>query len=362
MKKILFLAVFCFLSVPLSSASAAQIDQKVLKEMLITLDNEYLYPVNNAELVAKGLNALRNVDKKFTAYKGTDRVYVYYDQTITAIIPFPADDRDIEAWVKGMNSALQAAAKVSENVALHDFELPDIMMKGMLSGLDSFSHYYSQYEYKEEDYRHNFKVYFASRMIEDILYINIRIFNKQTSAKVREALEDNPKAQGIIIDLRGNAGGMLNEAIKTADLFTDDEIITYTTARDGANVHYYTSKQGVLSDKPMVILIDGKTASAAEVLAAGLQDQSRAKLVGARSFGKGTVQNITEMSNGGKLVLTTEQFFTPSGKVIHEKGAEPDICTELGRDDKCSREPRADKEEDIETAVKLLHGELDDEF
>ena len=359
MKKILFLAVFLLLSISLTDAKAAKIDQKVLGEMLTTLDNEYLYPVNNAELVANGLNALHNLDKKFVAYKGSDRVYVYYDQTITAIIPFPADDKDVKAWVKGMDSALQAAAKVSEDVALHDFELPDLMMKGMLSGLDKFSHYYSQYEYKEEDYRHNFRLFFASRMIEDILYINIRLFNKQTSDKVRAALEENPDAAGIIIDLRGNAGGMLNGAIKTADLFTDDEIITYTTERNNSNVHYYISKKGVLCDKPMVILIDGETASAAEVLAAGLQDQSRAKLIGTKSFGKGTVQNITEMSNGGKLVLTTEQFFTPSGKVIHENGAEPDICTEFGRDDKCSREPRSNKDEDIETAVKLLHGELE---
>ena len=362
MKKILFLAVFLLLSTPFSNVEAAKIDQKVLNEMLTTVNEDYLYPVNNAELVANGLNALHNLDKKFVAYKGSDRVYMYYDQTITAIIPFPADDKDIGAWVKGLNSALQAASKVSEDVALHDFELPDLIMKGMLSGLDKYSHYYSQYEYKEEDYRHNFRIFFASRMIEDILYLNIRLFNKQTSAKVREALGKNPQAAGVIIDLRGNAGGMLNEAIKTADLFTDDEIITYTTARDNSNVHYYISKKGVLCDKPMVILIDGETASAAEVLAAGLQDQSRAKLVGTKSFGKGTVQNITEISNGGKLVLTTEQFFTPSGKVIHENGAEPDICTELWRDDKCSREPRSGKEEDIETAVKLLHGELDDEL
>lgn len=360
MKKILFLISVLFWNMPLSTTWAAQIDQKALREMLTTVNNEYLFEVNNAELVAKGLNGLHDVDNKFTAYKGSDRVYVYYDQTITAIIPFPSNDKDIDAWVKGINSALQAAAKVSENVVVHDFELPDLMMKHMLDGLDKFSRYYSQYEYKEDDYRHNFRVFFASRMIEDILYMNIRIFNKQTAAKVREALEDNPNAKGIILDLRGNSGGMLNEAIKTADLFTDDEIITYTTARNNANIHYYTSKQGVLCDKPMVILIDGETASAAEVLAAGLQDQSRAKLVGTKSFGKGTVQNIIEISNGGKLVLTTEQFFTPSGKVIHENGATPDICTELGRDDKCSHEPRADKEEDIETAVKLLHGELED--
>lgn len=355
MKKLLFLICFFSLTAP---AIAAKTDKHLLNEMLTTVNNDYLYDVNNAELVADGLNALHDVDKKFVASKGTDRIYVYYDGTITAILPFPQDDRDINAWVNGIDSVLQTAGKVSEEVVLRDYEMPDLMMKRMLDRLDKFSHYYSQFEYKEEGYNNKFHTLFADRMINDVLYLRIRVFNKQTTKQIARAISENPKAKGVILDLRGNSGGMLNEALQTANLFTDEEIITYTSARGGSRVRYYTSESGVLCDKPMVVIVDGDTASAAEVLAAGLQDQSRAKVIGTRTFGKGTIQNITEMSNGGKLVLTTEQFFTPSGKVIHEVGVMPDICTVLGRDDKCAKESRLDEEEEIDKAVKLIRNEL----
>lgn len=109
---------------------------------------------------------------------------------------------------------------------------------------------------------------------------------------------------------------------------------------------------------PLAVLVDGETASAAEVLAAGLQDQSRAKIVGTKTFGKGTIQNVIQMSNGGKLVLTTEQFFTPSGKIIHQNGVTPDICEAKNADGSCKQESRLWEEHDIETAIKLLKNEI----
>ena len=108
---------------------------------------------------------------------------------------------------------------------------------------------------------------------------------------------------------------------------------------------------------PLIVIIDGETASAAEVLAAGLQSQSRAKIVGSQSYGKGTIQNITQISNGGKLVLTTEQFFTPDDKPIHNVGVIPDVCLAL-KNEVCFKENALRNENYLEEAIDLLKNDF----
>ena len=232
------------------------------------------------------------------------------------------------------------------------------MMKKITGKLDKFSHYYSEYDYSDDAEENSIYTLYSDRKIDDVLYLRIRIFNKQTAKAVQGSLERNKPYSAVILDLRGNSGGILNEALKVADFFTDNEIITYTSGRDDSNIHYYTSKEGRLYSGPLAILVDGETASAAEVLAAGLQDQSRAKIIGTKTFGKGTIQNVIQMSNGGKLVLTTEQFFTPSGKIIHQNGVTPDLCVVPAADNSCPQESRLWEENDISTAIKLLKNEM----
>ncbi len=354
MKKI-FLTL-CFLSLT-NAAWALKTDQKLLNEMLTTLDNEYLYATDKADMIADGLQALSDVDARFTASRGTSRFYIYIDRQLADVIVFPDDPNDIATWVKRLAKAIDNAGEKSEKIAQKDFEIPDLMMKRICANLDKFSRYYSEYEYVEEEHPHGFQTLFSDRMVHDVLYMRLRVFNKQTAMQVERSLKEHPQKEGVIIDLRGNGGGMLNEALKVADFFTDGQIITYTAGRNNANIHYYTSQSGSLYDGPLVILTDGQTASAAEVLAAGLQEQSRAQIVGTRSFGKGTIQNITQMSNGGKLVLTTEQFFTPSGRAIHEVGVLPDVCTEKGADGLCSQESHLTEDGDIDEAYKLIKNE-----
>lgn len=351
MKKILmFLFLFSSLATP---TQAMNVDTDLLNEMLTTLNQEYLHDIDNAQLITDGLQILSDFDKRFAVSKGVDRIYIYHSGKLTAVLPFAPDD-NLKKWSENIADTLNATAKVSNNIATHDYELPDLLMKKMTQSLDKYSHYYSQFDYIPEDEHHIFHRTFSDRMINNILYLRIGIFNKQTALQVERALHENTNAEGVILDLRGNSGGILNEALKTADFFTDNEIITFTAGRHGADKHYYTSSDECIFDKPLVILVDGNTASAAEVVAAGLQEQSRAKLVGTRTFGKGTIQNIIKMRHGSQLVLTGEQFFTPSGKIIHEKGVMPDICTEYDAHDTCSPQPRANKDEDISTALELL--------
>lgn len=351
MKKFLLIIFCCGMAF---KASAMKVDTSLLHEMLETLNAEYLYEIDKPQLIADGLQILADFDKQFTVSKGTNRIYIYHRGKIAAVLPFPHNLEDMAAWSAGVDDILQAAAKVSENIALHDYELPDLMLKKMAQSLDKYSHYYSQYDYAENKEHSFFHSTFSERLLDDVIYLRVGIFNKQTARQIKRALQENRQAKGVILDLRGNSGGILNEALKTADFFTESEIITQTAGRAGKNKHYYTSSEECIFDKPLVILVDGNTASAAEVLAAGLQEQSRAKIVGTRTFGKGTIQNVFQMKNGGKLVLTGEQFFTPSGKVIHEKGVMPDICTEYDMHDVCAPQPRAGKDEDISTALELL--------
>ena len=351
MKKIAFL-----LTVFWSCAAFAgtNIDKNLLNEMLATLNNQYIKPINNVETVTAGLNGLHDLDAGFKVSHGADRIYIYYKGKIGGVIPMPKENDDIAGWVNTLAKAAESAVKSSDKVALKDFEVPDIIMKAMVKSLDEYSHYYSEYEYSEDEENNAIFTLYSDRMIDDVLYIRIRIFNKQTGKAVKKSLEDNPNAKGVILDLRGNGGGIFNEALKVAKLFCDNEIITYTADRNEQNKHYYTSGEEAIYTGPLAVLIDADTASAAEVLAGGLQEGGRAKIIGAHSFGKGTIQKVTQMSNGGKLVLTTEQFFTPSGKVIHKKGIEPDVCLNNIVEGQCERAERNNMQEDIDEAIRLL--------
>lgn len=353
MKKIIFFTILLT-----AFPAFASVDENLINEMLTMVNKDYLQPVNNAELAANGLQAITNLDSDVVISKGSNKFYLYYKKQIKKIIPQPKDANDIAAWSKTMAQIADETSKWSEKIALKDFELPDLMMKKITGKLDKFSHYYSEYDYSDDKEENAIYTLYSDRKIDDVLYLRVRIFNKQTALAVQGSLERNKPYNAVILDLRGNSGGILNEALKVADLFTDNEIITYTSGRNGSNEHYYTSKEGRLYDGPLAVLVDGETASAAEVLAAGLQDQSRAEIIGTNTFGKGTIQNVIQMSNGGKLVLTTEQFFTPSGKVIHQNGVTPDLCVVPDNNDSCRQESRLWDESDISTAVKLLKNEL----
>lgn len=352
-----FLTVFLLLF-PLTAPAKNNIDMHLINEMLTTINRQYIEPIDNAELINNGLQALVDLDSRFTISKGQDRFYIYYNRVINKAFPFPDKNDNVLAWIETLTQILNHATTISQQADIKDFELPDRVIQKITENLDEYSHYYSEYDYDESARKNEIYTLFKDRLINDILYLKVRTFNKQTGKLVKQALEQNPEVKGVILDLRGNSGGIFNEALKVANLFCDNEIITYTAGRNNANIHYYTSKENPLYKGPLVIMIDGDTASAAEVLSGGLQEQSRAKLIGAHSFGKGTIQSVTQMSNGGRLVLTTEQFYTPSGKIIHKKGIEPDVCLSGKTRNGCLNEKRADKEEDIDAAIKLLKEEL----
>ena len=168
----------------------------------------------------------------------------------------------------------------------------------------------------------------------DIGYIRITQFNEQTFDGVKEAVEkfnhDVPanKFKGYILDLRNNPGGLLDQSIAVANVFIDHGEIVSTRGRNADETQRFNARPGAdLADgKPLVVLINGGSASASEIVAGALQDHKRATLVGTRSFGKGSVQTIIPLGqNNGALRLTTARYYTPSGRSIQAKGIDPDV-------------------------------------
>jgi carboxyl-terminal processing protease len=167
---------------------------------------------------------------------------------------------------------------------------------------------------------------------DDIAYIRVTTFNEQTTEGLKREINSlsnqlGDKLKGFIIDLRNNPGGLLEEAVTVSDAFLERGEIVSTRGRNAEETQRRAAHQGDLTKgKPVMVLINGGSASASEIVAGALQDHKRATLVGTRSFGKGSVQTIIPLGSGnGALRLTTARYYTPSGKSIQAKGIVPDI-------------------------------------
>ena len=171
----------------------------------------------------------------------------------------------------------------------------------------------------------------------DIGYIRLPGFNEQTADGMEQAIRDlkkqiGPGIKGYVLDLRNNPGGLLDQAIQVSDDFINSGEIVSTRGRHADDTQRYDAKAGDITDgKPVVVLINGGTASASEIVAGALQDHKRATIIGMTSFGKGSVQTIIPLGEGrGALRLTTARYYTPSGHSIQAQGIIPDIQVAQG--------------------------------
>jgi carboxyl-terminal processing protease len=168
-------------------------------------------------------------------------------------------------------------------------------------------------------------------------YLQVTQFSERTGREFREALANLEKQglRGLVIDLRNNPGGLLDAAIDVCnEFFEDGELIVYTQGRTPeSRENYYADNGHARRAYPIAILVNGGTASAAEIVAGAMKDTKRAVIVGEKSFGKGSVQSIIELQNGEGLRLTTARYYTPSGITIHEKGILPQVELEVSADD-----------------------------
>lgn len=175
---------------------------------------------------------------------------------------------------------------------------------------------------------------------EGVGYVHIRAFQERTDHELGEALRDlrragkqtpHRKLKGLILDLRDNPGGLFDEGIKVADRFLKEGVIVTTKGRNPDNNEVDRAHpRGTEGDYPIAVLVNEGTASASEIVAGALQDQKRAKLVGTKTYGKGSVQTLFGLDDGSGLKLTVARYFTPSGRSINDTGIDPDVLVRAG--------------------------------
>ena len=196
--------------------------------------------------------------------------------------------------------------------------------------------------------------------------MRITTFNEQTFPNLRDGMKEQVEAaggfenvDGIVLDLRNNPGGLLSQAVYVSDAFLDAGEIVSTRGREPADGDRFNASPGDLAEgKPIVVLINGGSASASEIVAGALQDHRRAIVIGTNSFGKGSVQTVVPLSQDGAMRLTTARYYTPSGRSIQSLGISPDIIVEEPR-------PREETEEEIEERAQRseagLRGSLEND-
>ncbi|MEW5703904.1 MAG: S41 family peptidase [Pseudomonadota bacterium] len=179
-----------------------------------------------------------------------------------------------------------------------------------------------------------------SHLEGDIGYVRVTSFNEQTESALADAIKEFQKKkgknlQGVVLDLRNNPGGLLDQAIAVSDAFLEKGEIVSTRGRQPENAQRFNARSGdLVGGLPIVVLINGGSASASEIVAGALQDHHRAIVLGTRSFGKGSVQTIIPLGKHGAIRLTTARYYTPSGRSIQATGIEPDILVEQARIEK----------------------------
>ncbi|WP_427025268.1 S41 family peptidase [Aureimonas ureilytica] len=199
----------------------------------------------------------------------------------------------------------------------------------------------------------------------DVGYIKLLRFNEQTTTGLEESIKDikakvpDDKLKGYVLDLRRNPGGLLDEAVSVSDAFLNSGEIVSTRGRNAEETRRYNARPGDdVGGKPVIVLVNGGSASASEIVAGALQDQRRATVLGTRSFGKGSVQTIIPLGANGALRLTTALYYTPSGSSIQGRGIRPDIVVEQPLPEEIKAQMGLGADEDLKMGESSLRGHI----
>jgi carboxyl-terminal processing protease len=199
----------------------------------------------------------------------------------------------------------------------------------------------------------------AKTIGEDILHLRVSSFDNNVAEHLRKFINEHKDRKGIILDLRNNPGGSLQQSIETVDLFIDEGVIVSQRGRDKEGEQFYkASKEATLTKLPLVVLVNAGSASASEIVSGALQDHKRAIIIGQETFGKGSVQSLMPITNDGEeaIKLTIAKYYLPSGRTIQAKGIQPDIVAYPGKVPNKKESEFAIKEKDLK---KHLEGELE---
>jgi carboxyl-terminal processing protease len=189
---------------------------------------------------------------------------------------------------------------------------------------------------------------------EGVGYVRITLFSGRTALEMEEAIADlqSQAMTGLIIDLRGNGGGLFDASVDVASQFLPDGVVVYQLEKDGKERAFEVRRKGTLLDTPLVLLVDGATASASEIVAGALQDRGRAILVGEKTYGKGTVQTVYDLSDGSSVHITYAEWLTPHRRHISGQGLAPDLDVVISEEDRGQG-----RDTQLERAIEYLTSE-----
>lgn len=355
MRKLAF--VFSLLS--FLCGAEVQADENILVA-LSEIKQNYIKQTSTEDLAIIALKSLNKIDKKIQVANDGTRITLYYNTKVFKNFNKPAHNQ-VSEWTSLIDKIIAAYSQISNKIMLKDYEISDIMIHAIVQTLDQDSKYHTAFSLADENAFER-KKYFSERRIGDILYVRMLGFSDDVSTKFENTIQTNKDAKGMVLDLRGNSGGSLKAVMKIGNLLLDGGVMFESNGRDKSmNLLYEAEEKDMFEEKPIVVLIDGNTASSAEILAGVLQQQSRAKLVGSTSYGKSTSQKIIKLPNASVLMLTNAKLSLPSGHNFSVIGLTPDYClngeTEFNENkniNNCPKENRLHYDEDIDIAIKVL--------
>ncbi len=338
-----FLILMLLSLFPMKYAFAYEFKQ--LDGVFLKLQNDYVEQVNARQLILDSSKAFEKFAPDIKLSYSDSQAFLYHHSALVKSFNLPKDN-DVVSWKNYLTDVLKTATTYSFEANENASEIENAVVKTVIDHLDKYS--------RIEDTQDK-KSFFEYTLKNNVLYVKLASFSEGDAEGLKRIVSLFPHINGLVFDLRGNQGGQFNEALKIADLFLDNTLITYSSERNHPKRFYTATKGDILSGKPLAILVDEYTASAAEMIAAAFNDQNRAILIGCKTYGKGTIQHAYSLSNQ-TLYLTSGYFFSPSGKKIDQQGIVPQVCT--GIDEDCCFSDRTDPQKDILTAIRYIKHKL----
>ena len=377
MKKILilFILIFNFLSSPVFSKNNLYEKIDLFGEVLENIKKEYVDDVDQGEIMDSAINGVLQSLDPYSAYMSpelfkemqTDTrgefgglgIEIGMEAGVVKVIS-PIDDTPAEkAGIKAGDYIVKIGKEQVQGKSL--MEAVKLMRGPVGTSIDL--------TVRRKDVKKPLEFTITRKIIEvqsvsseiiskekNIGYIRLKSFNENSDNQFLKSIkkfEKNPKIKGYAIDLRNNPGGLLTQAINITDFFLDDGEIVSTKGRKISETRKFFARRGdEVNGKPLIVLINNGSASASEIFAGALKDHKRAIILGESSYGKGSVQSIIPLKNGGGMRLTISKYYLPSGKSISDVGVTPDILVEeFGDDFKINSE----KDNQLGYAIKLFN-------
>ena len=377
MKKIIILSVifFYYLNIPVFSKNDLYEKIDLFGEVLENIEKDYVDEVDQAEMMDSAINGVLQSLDPYSAYMSPETfkemqtdtsgqfgglgIEIGMEAGVVKVIS-PIDDTPAaKAGIKAGDYIVKIGEEQVQGKSLMDAVK---LMRGPVGSSIDLTIRRKKVK-KPLEFKITRKIIQVQSVSSEIIsknknlgYIRLKSFNENSDKQFLKSLkkfEKNTKIKGYVIDLRNNPGGLLSKAINITDFFLNDGEIVSTKGRNISETRKFFAKRGdETNGKPVIVLINYGSASASEIFAGALKDHKRAIILGENSYGKGSVQSIIPLRNGGGIRLTISKYYLPSGKSISEVGVTPDIVVEeVGENFKI----KSDKDNQLNYAIKLFN-------